>query len=340
MKTASSLVVLLVLVFASTASAQWSRVTEVPIGNIYSVFASGDTILAGADSLVYISTNGGLSWKQSAPVIPERRPVTAPRVHGGRIYAGTFGKGVFFSTNLGDSWNSFNQGLVGAFLDSQLFIADLLIDNNKMVAATGGDGTWKRDFVAAGSWGHFGNVFAPDQAENLNFAAVGGARLLTGGGSNGMVFFRDPGDSEWNESFLNNVGLGPGHSAQTAIFTGSVWLVGEASGVFHSTQGQSPWALTDIGIGTLQNICFALHATRVFAAFRVTTGAIIEFSDDGVTWQFLDFLPGEFVLGLATHGNDLYAAQTDGLWVRDISTVATRPVTWGSVKSLYRKPGK
>jgi hypothetical protein len=336
----SLLLSLLMLAFAWPSSAQWNPVADVPVGAVYSVFASGDTILAGADSLVYISTNGGASFKKSAPVFPQKTPVTAARIHGGRIYAGTFGKGVFFSTNLGDTWNSFNQGLVGGAFNTQLFISDLVIDNNKMVAATGGDGAWKRDLVAAGSWGHFGNVFAPDQAENLNSITVGGTRLLTCGGSNGMVFFRDPGDSEWTESFLNNVGLGPGHSGQTAIWTGSVWLVGEASGVFHSTQGQSPWTLTDIGIGALQNVRFALHGTRVFAAFRITTGAIIEFSDDGVSWQFLDFIPGGFVLDLAIHGNDLYAAQTDGLWVRDISTVATKPMTWGSVKSLYRKPIK
>ena len=339
MKAARPLITVLALAFASPALAQWTPVADVPTNRMFSVSVSGDTLLAGADSLVYISTNGGASFKKSAVVFPQTA-VTVVRVHGTRIYAGTFGHGVFFSTSLGDTWTGFNQGLVGGFQNSQLFITDLLIDNNKMYAATGGDGAWKRDLVAAGSWAHFGAIFAPDQAENLNFMAVGGTHLLTGGGSNGMVFFRDPGNTEWNESFLNNVGLGPGHQPQTAIFTGNIWLVGEASGVLHSTQGQSPWSKVDIGIGPLNNICFALHATRVFAAFRVTTGAFIEFTDDGVNWQFLDFLPDKFVLGLGVHGNDLYAAQTDGLWVRDISTVATRPVTWGSLKALYRNPNK
>lgn len=340
MKAAARLLItILALVLASPASAQWSRVTDVHSGNVFSIFATGDTLLAAADSVVFISTNGGTSWKESARVVTGA-PVVVARVHGNRIYAGVFKKGVFFSTNLGDTWNGFNQGLVGAPFDTQLDITDLLIDNNKMYGGTGA-GVWKRDLVASGTWGLFGNIFAPDQSENINSIVVGnGTRLLACGGSNGIVFIRDPGDPEWTESFLNNVGLGPGHSAQTSIWTGSQWLVGEASGVLHSTQGQSPWTKTDIGIGTLQNICFALHATRVFAAFRITTGAVIEFTDNGVSWEFLDFLPGEFVLGLATHGTTLYAAQTDGLWSRDISTVATHHATLGGVKALYRKSGK
>ena len=325
--------------FAAPASAQWTPVADVPVGATYTVSVSGDTILAGVDSLVYVSINGGTSFKQSGPVVPERRPVAATRVHGGRIYAGTYGLGVLVSSNLGDTWNSFSQGLVGGPFDTQLFISDLLIDNNKMYAATD-DGAWKRDLVASGTWSHFGDIFTPDQSENLRSIAVGGTRLVACGGSNGIMFFRDPGDPDWTESFLNNIGLGPGRAAQTSIFTGSLWLVGEASGVHHSTNAQSPWTLTDIGLGPLQNVRFALHGTRIFAAFRITTGAAIEFSDDGLTWTLLDFQPGAFVLGLATHNNSLYAARTDGLWVRDISTVATQPASFGSLKSLFLKPKK
>jgi hypothetical protein len=51
-------------------------------------------------------------------------------------------------------------------------------------------------------------------------------------------------------------------------------------------------------------------------------------------------LSSVFVFGLATHNTTLYAARLDGLWRRSVATVATKPVTWGSLKSLYRAPKK
>ena len=57
--------------------------------------------------------------------------VQALWVRDGRLYAGTFGQGVFESDNLGDTWNGFNQDLVGGFEDSQLKIADLALDGKR-----------------------------------------------------------------------------------------------------------------------------------------------------------------------------------------------------------------
>jgi hypothetical protein len=59
---------------------------------------------------------------------------------------------------------------------------------------------------------------------------------------------------------------------------------------------------------------------------------------NGVSWRVRP--AGDFIFGLATHDNTLYAARADGLWRRSIATVAVRKMSWGSVKALYREPGK
>ncbi len=328
------------LAIASPAGAQWTPVTDVPITTFYSVWAQDNTILATADSVVYISTDGGANWKASAGVAAGVISVQAARERSGRLYAGTYGQGVFTSDDQGDSWQAFNQGLTGGLFDTQLFIDDLLVRGDSLYAATAGDGVWIRN-LTSGSWIHFGAVFEGEQASTVSSIATGATRLLACAGANGMVFFRDPGDGDWTESLLKNIALSPGTSPFNAIWTGSQWIVGTNTGVYHSAQGQSPWTFVGVGLGSLVNVVFALRPPDVLASFGTATFAEIEYShDNGATWQVLDTLPSTFIFGLATHGNTLYAARGDGLWRRSISTVAVQSKSWGGVKAVYRTPGK
>ncbi|HXS08959.1 MAG TPA: hypothetical protein VN852_03145, partial [Candidatus Krumholzibacteria bacterium] len=73
---------------AASAHAQWTRVEDVPITNIYSVWVNGDTLTATADSLVYVSVNGGASWKETAKVAAGVTSVQTARMRNGRLYAG------------------------------------------------------------------------------------------------------------------------------------------------------------------------------------------------------------------------------------------------------------
>ena len=332
---------LALLAVASSAEAQWTRVEDVPITNIYSVWANGDTVLATADSLVYVSTNAGASFKETTKVVAGAVSVQSARMRNGRLYAGTYGQGVFISDNLGDSWVAFNQGLTGGILNTHLFIVDFALDGGKLYAATSGDGPWMRNLATNANWTHFSSIFETNQSSNMNAIAAGGTRLLASAGFNGTVFFRDAGDSEWTLSWLNNTGIAPGLAALTAIWTGSQWVVGANTGIFYSAEGKSPWTFVDLGIGTLLSTALATRGSDLFGAFGDGSTALIEYSlDHGVTWHVLDILPVTFVFALATHGDTLYAARFDGLWTRSTSTVAAQPTTWGSVKNLYRTPRK
>ncbi len=330
----------LAAIAATPAAAQWTPVAEVPGTVLYSVWANGDTLVATADSVLYVSTNGGTTWKGSATVATGSHAVSTARMHNGRLYAGTFGQGAFISDDLGDTWLDFNQGLVGGFQDSQLKIVEFVLSENILYAATGGDGAWRRD-LAGGTWSRFGDVFAPNQAENMSSIAIGGTRLLACAATNGTVYYRDPGDSDWTESLLKNVVLSPGTGPFTAIFTGSQWLVGTNTGMYRSAQGQSPWTFVNIGLGPMVNVVFAQKQPIVYASFGTSLFANIEYSNDnGATWQVLDTLGGTFTFGLAIHDTTLYAARLDGLWRRSIATVAAQPTSLGSVKALFRKPAK
>jgi hypothetical protein len=50
------------LLAAAPASAEWTRVTDLPVTNVFSLFSNGDTLAAGVDTAVYLSTNGGAGF--------------------------------------------------------------------------------------------------------------------------------------------------------------------------------------------------------------------------------------------------------------------------------------
>ena len=315
------------LVLAAPARAQWTPVADVQGFNIYAVRSVGDTILAGADSAVFVSTNAGASFTPSAKPAVGIVAIDGLILRNGRIYAGTYGQGVFVSENLGATWAPFSQGLTGGFLDTQLFVTDLELRSDTLFAATAGAGVYARALAPGGTWHHFGEIFEPNQASNVLDLALGGTRLLACAGTNGMVFRRDPGAAEWTESFLNNVGLAPGLEARAAEWTGSGWVVGTQAGVYRSALGQEPWTPASLGIGSIQHTAFVTTNPRLIGVFNVVpTAAVFRTSlDHGATWQPLETLPGVFVYQLATNHGTLYAGRADGLWRRTNPNVAAPP---------------
>ena len=311
------------LAVASPASAQWTQVPEVPAADVFSLSVKGDTIAAGTDTSVYLSTDAGATWRGSSRVAAGVTSIQAVLVRNGRLYAGTFGQGVFVSDDLGASWQGYNEGLVGGFLDSQLDLSDLQVLGDHLYAGTLGAGVYVRSLSGAGAWSHFGEVFEPNQASNVNAVVPGGTRLIALGGDNGQVFFRDPGDLEWTISSLDNVGLHPGVEGKQVIWNGAVWVVGTSVGLFRSALGQEPWTFSSPGLGALFFTSFATAGRQIFVAFDIVNAAVIAHSDDdAVTWQLMEVLPGAFVYRLARSGSDLYAARADGLWRRPSASLA------------------
>jgi len=315
----------------SAAAAEWGFVGALPAAPLASVWANGDTIIAGGTTVAYLSTDTGLSWKTTASPAPGVTAVQAVRVRNGRLYAGTFGQGVRVSDDLGTSWQAFNQGLVGGFEDSQLDVVDLQFRGDELFAATAGAGVYSRKLSGPGGWQPFGSVFELNQAANVNALAVGGGRLLASAGGNGLVLRRDPGEPEWTVSNLDNIGPHAGLQAGRAEWTGTGWVVGTVAGVFCSDAGQEPWTRVNLGLGPISWTAFATQGGHLFGAFDVPNFAVVaQSSDDGATWEEFEVFPGAFVFQMAISGSGLFAARNDGLWRRPITLVTDVPHTAGA----------
>jgi len=306
---------LVLLALASPAAAQFSRVKEIPAENVFCVDVDGDVIAAGAATAVFVSSDGGTTWRRSAPLAPAVALVQAVRLHQGRLFAGTAGQGVFVSADLGATWSPFNQGLTGGILNTQLDVSSLEVAGNSLLAGTLGAGVYMRRLTTTGSWTHFGDVFEPEQASNINAVVLGGTRVLAAGGSNGEVFLRDPGDADWRPSGLGPDGFLPGLQAQSACWTGHGWVVGTSLGLFLSATGEEPWTLSSLGVLRARSAALAMRGPTLFAAFNLPGGTVILSSpDEGQSWRFVAAEAGAFVFALAAHDHELYAARADGLW--------------------------
>jgi hypothetical protein len=317
-------VALSVLVTAP-AWAQWSRVPALPVSDVFSVWANGDTIAAGADTAVFVSVNAGHTWKRSAKLGGGVTEVRAVWIRNHRLYAGVLGLGVFVSDDLGDTWLDYNQGLVGGFGDSQLQIRDLEVRGDSLYAATDGAHAWVRNLAGSGTWMPFGNAF--DSGAMLAIAA-NDTRLVAAAGFNGDVFFRDRGDADWTLQWLNNVDPIPGLAGLAVIWTGHGWVLGTNNGVFISPPGLEAWTPAGPDFGLLLGMAFAIRDRVLFASFSPGITSIIEFSrDDGATWQQIEGLPTTGVYKMAILHDVLYAGGTNGLWQRSIATVTVPDVS-------------
>jgi hypothetical protein len=321
------LTLLILAALAAPASAQWTQVPDIIASDVFAVWANGDTIVVGADSVVYISRNSGGTWKRSARVAAGVTSVRDVKFRNGRLYAGTgrfqtSGQGVFISDNLGDTWTAFNQGIVGL---GQGDITDMLIRGDSLYATTDGSGAWVRN-LRGGSWIRYGDIFEPEESTDMTGIAAGGSRLVACGGGNGTVYFRDPGQPDWTLSLLFNDHFAAGLAALSAAWNGRAWVVGSNIGVFHSTAGQEPWTFVDFGLHQLFFAPVVTSDTDFFVSLGAANGTLVARSlDDGVTWQNVDTLAGALTYDMTRQGTTLYAGRVGGLWRRSITSIVSVP---------------
>ncbi len=309
----------------ATSAAQWTRVMAVPPADVYSIHVRGDSLFAGVDTAVYVSVNGGGSWQRSARVGPTVGSVDALFYRNGRLWAGTFGQGVFVTDNLGSSWTARSQGLAGGAFNSHLYINDFGARGDSLHAATDGAGVFRIDLRAPGAvWARFGNAFETNTAGDVLDLVSVGSRLVAGAGGNGLVFRNDLPATDWIVE-LPNGGLLPGMIPSGLAWTGSQVVVCGSGHCFRSPTGAAPWTPVPPNVGATLECRLVARGSQVHAVFNKLGGGLQAVTfDHGAHWNILENLPA-YVYELAVHDTTLYAARSDGLWRQSVATVGVPP---------------
>ncbi|MRR59338.1 MAG: hypothetical protein EG824_14175, partial [Deltaproteobacteria bacterium] len=151
--------------FSTNSGTSWTAVNSgLPQGHVVTALAASGTnfliVMTGVGQGVFLSTNSGASWtaiNEGLPYIIINDTIRHYQglrscfvTSGTNLFAGTYGDGVFLSTNSGTSWTAVNEGLQKDAYSTTKYVSVNCFASigQNLFAGTGGDanpgGVWRR----------------------------------------------------------------------------------------------------------------------------------------------------------------------------------------------------
>lgn len=280
-------------VFVSGDSgATWHAASD-SLGNLFvrSLAADGNDIFAGtADEYshggLFISTDHGSTWRTALPDYL----IGTLYVNGSEIFAGSYGSGVFHSSDTGRTWSRLDSGLANNS------IAALAVVGRSWYAGTYTDGV----FVSSDTGAAWSPTAGSPQWNSVSAIITDEGELIVGT-SNGLSISSDDG-ATWNQS----VGV-PAYERVTAILAfGDSLYAGTWEGeIFQSTDGGEQWTSMDSGLGRTSVLSLARTGGNLIAG---TETGMYAWSYSSRRWNPILNTPNNPVEALAVNDSGVYAA--------------------------------
>jgi ligand-binding sensor domain-containing protein len=219
--------------------------------------------------------------------------VNAIAINGNKIFAGTFGDGMFLSTNNGDNWTTVNTGLT-----SNSTVNALAISGINIFA-----GTYTGVFLSSNNgqlWTPVNNGL-PANTNVLSLAAKGDT-ILAGTIYDGV--FLSPNNGQFWSAI--NTGLGS-TDVQALIINGNNIFAGTPYGVYLSTNNGNGWIAVNNGLPANADVLsLTINESNIFAG--TDTYGVYLSSDSGNSWTAVNNgLPtNATVLSLTKSGNNIF----------------------------------
>lgn len=201
-------------------------------------------LYAGTHVGLFTSSDGGRQWRSVSSVTSGVLSLSPGQ--GGRVYAGTFGEGIYLSENRGETWRA-----AGGELASEIVFALAAhpFESNTIYAGTG------RGLYVSRNGGASWQAVADLAGQSVRSIVVGDERTLSGlivvGAFGGGVFIsQDSGDS-WR---VANSGLSDRNVRMVAIdldVPGLYYAATAAAGFFRTRDGGGSWTAINEGLGDL-----------------------------------------------------------------------------------------
>jgi len=246
------------------------------------LIASGTTLFAETLRHVFRLKAGETSWTKLVIKDPSKRDtisdITKVVVSGEVVYAAA-DKGLFRSTDMGDSWIPIESEAM------QRFYGELAAAGNTVFYIGSGiaSGRVFRSTDAGNSWRMF-NTGLSDQSV-LSIAVVSEKTLYVGTGD-GVFRSRDSGES-WRET---NTGIINTHIEDLMFFRNALYAITDY-GIVKSADGGNSWVPANYGLIASEGAMLTVSREKLYIATNETnyglnpsTSGIYSLADDGNSW--------------------------------------------------------
>jgi len=219
-------------------------------------------------------------------------------VSGRNIFAGTYGGGVFLSTNNGTSWTQVNNGLTNTV------VLSLAVSGTNIFAGTYGGVFLSMNNGA--SWTQVNNGLTNTWVRAI---AVSGTNIFAG--TSGGVFLSTNNGTSWTQ--VNN-GLTNTNVRSLAVSGTNIFAATYGGGVFLSTNNGTSWTQVNNGLTNTWVYALTVSGTNIFAGTE--GGGVFLSTNNGTSWtQVNNGLTNTTVYALAVSGTNIFAGTDGGVFI-------------------------
>lgn len=229
---------------------------------------------------------------------PNGGQITAITLSGSNIFAGTYGNGMYLSTNNGANWVEVNSGI------TDLRILCLAAENSRVVAGT------PHGIFQSTDNGKTWNTSNSGLLNNDVCSIISVDSSLFVGTGNGI--YRSVNGSNWTYS---GSGLPSGDNVFCLAYSNKTLIAGIRGGdaIYFSIDNGANWTAATISSRTSECYCFAVYGNKVLAS---TFDGIYLSIDNGKNWVEANYgLPTRpFIYAIVKCGSTLLASSEFGIY--------------------------
>src|SRR5882762_2376698 len=269
-----------------------------------------DSVFCGTNDGVFLSTDGGVAWKQNLPTIWSVRSITMHPFRRSILYASTYGSGIYKSFNGGASWGTINLGLVNTKVRD---VAIHPANPETLFAATSSGGGVHFSFNGGLTWTQVADTTASVGAvEQIQFDRLDPKRIYAAMVDRGVIRSTD-GGVDWKRI---NRGLTSFRCRSLAVVDTLRYVGTDSAGIWFSTVSDTLWhqvntGLTDRDVEGL--LPFSENPSTAWAG--TDWGGIFRTDDRGGNWTQLDgglLKTSGFSLAVRPSSHEVYAGMGFG----------------------------
>jgi hypothetical protein len=286
-------------VYVSTDNGtSWSEASAGLGGTDVNAFAvSGTNIFASSHGHVFLSTNYGTVWTQTAL---SSSTVHSLAVLGTSLFAGVW-YDIFRSTNNGTNWSAVNTGLTSTWIKS------LAVSGTSLFAGTGYGGV----FLSTNNGSSWNSASSGLTTSDIRALAVSGTYIFAG--TDGGVFRSTNNGATWTSvsTGLTSTWIRTLAGSGTKLFAGVM-----GGGAYLSTDNGTNWASVNTGLTSTDVRALAISGAHVFAGTAGSSPGVYRSTNYGTSWEDVTTgLSRPQVYALAATDEFLYAGTSNGLYV-------------------------